>query len=384
VVRVDVKGWFTTYKNLKCGERAKYHYHRATGARLHGKPGSPEFIAAYAAAEKLIRDRLAGTFNGLVRSYTLSVEFEERLAASTQTEYRRLLASAESEFGNMPLAALDDPRVRKDFLDWREKVARVSGEREADNRLSAISAMLTWAVDRGQVAANYLRGFKRLYHADRSEIIWLPEHISVFMKVAPIEMQRALILGLHTGQREGDLLRLVWSAYDGAWIRLRQGKMRRGGKPGPLIEIPCTAALRHMLDGMERVSPLILTTKTGHSLKKRYFARLWDKAMRKAGLHSVLLPGSDNPVELHFHDLRGTAVTLLSEAGCTPQQIATITGHSLKTVDRILERYLARTRGLAEQAIFNFENSPRTKFANQLQTVAGAEPTRKGNSNARQ
>jgi transposase len=50
-------------------------------------------------------------------------------------------------------------------------------------------------------------------------------------------------------------------------------------------------------------------------------------------------------------------VTLLSEAGCTPQQIATITGHSLKTVYRILKRYLARTRGLAEQAIFNFENT---------------------------
>jgi integrase len=132
-----------------------------------------------------------------------------------------------------------------------------------------------------------------------------------------------------------------------------------------------------MLDGMERVSPLILTTKRGQSLKKRYFARLWDDAMRKAGLQSVLLPGSDDPVELHFHDLRGTAVTLLSEAGCTPQQIATITGHSLKTVHRILERYLARTRGLAEQAIFNFENSPRTKFANQLQTIAGARPTRK-------
>ena len=81
----------------------------------------------------------------------------------------------------MPLAALDDPRVRKDFLDWREKVARASGEREADNRISAVSGMLTWAVDRGQVTANYLRGFKRLYHADRSEIIWLPEHIAVFM-----------------------------------------------------------------------------------------------------------------------------------------------------------------------------------------------------------
>ena len=107
-----------------------------------------------------------------------------------------MLTAAEAEFGNMPLAALDDPRVRKDFLDWREKVARLSGEREADNRLSAVSAMLTWAVDRGQATANYLRGFKRLYHADRSEIIWLPEHIAAFMKVASIEMQRALIIAL--------------------------------------------------------------------------------------------------------------------------------------------------------------------------------------------
>ena len=90
--------------------------------------------------------------------------------------------------------------------------------------------------------ANYLRGFRRLYHADRSEIIWLPEHIASFMKVAPIEMQRALILALHTGQREGDLLRLPWSGYDGGkdqvcgrarrgvavgWVRLSKSPARR-------------------------------------------------------------------------------------------------------------------------------------------------------------
>ena len=34
---------------------------------------------------------------------------------------------------------------------------------------------------------------------------------------------------------------------------------------------------------------------------------------------------------LHFHDLRGTTVTLLSESGSTPQQIATITGHTIGT-----------------------------------------------------
>jgi integrase len=373
VVRVRLDGINTVRKRLATGEVKTYYYHRATGLRLEGKPGSAEFIARYGAVEKAMRDRHAGgCLNALIRGYTLSIEFQQKLAASTQVEYRRMLTAAEAEFGNMPIAALDDPRVRKDFLDWREKVARKSGDREADNRLSAISAMLTWAADRGRVAANHLRGFKRLYHADRSEIIWLPEHIAAFMKTAPLEMQRALIIGLHTGQREGDLLRLTWSSYDGGWIKLRQGKARRAGVQGPLVEIPCTAALRRMLDAMERASPLILTTKTGQSFKKRYFARLWDEAMKAAGLQQVQLPGMAAPVDLHFHDLRGTAVTLLSEAGCTPQQVATITGHSLKTVHRILERYLARTRGLAEQAIFNFENSPRTKFANQLQTSAAA------------
>ena len=233
MVRARIKGVFCTYKIVR-GERRAYWYHRATGHRLRGKPGSPEFIRDLAAAEALGLARHAGAFNGLVRDYTLSVEFTEKLATSTQIEYRRMLTAAESEFGDMPLVALEDARVRKDFLDWREKVARSSGEREADNRMSAVSAMLSWAVDRGRVTANYLRGFKRLYHVDRSEIVWLPEHIALFMKVAPIEMQRALLLGLHTGQREGDILRMPWSAYDGATIKLRQGKARRGKTLGRL------------------------------------------------------------------------------------------------------------------------------------------------------
>jgi hypothetical protein len=181
-VRVRLEGINTVRKRLGDGTVKTYYYHRATGLRLVGLPGSPEFIASYGDAEKAMRDRHAGsTLNALIRAYTLSIEFQQRLAPSTQTEYRRMLTAAEAEFGDMPIAALDDPRVRKDFLDWREKVARKSGEREADNRLSAISAMLTWATDRGQVVANHLRGFRRLYHVDRSEIIWLPEHIAAFI-----------------------------------------------------------------------------------------------------------------------------------------------------------------------------------------------------------
>ena len=238
MVHANFKGVFATYKNLKSGRKC-YWYHRATGRRLRGEPGSPEFVTSYAAAEQSIPDRLVrpGTFNALIREYTLSEDFRSNLAPSTQREYRRMLTKAEKNFAEMPMAALDGRRVRRDFLDWRDTIAKQSGPREADHCLSAISALLTWAEDRGLLSANHLRNFKHLYHGSRSEIIWLPEHIEAFMKVAPIELQRALILALHTGQRLGDLFQLPWSAYDGGTIRLRQGKSRRGQRLGRLIEI---------------------------------------------------------------------------------------------------------------------------------------------------
>src|SRR5262245_29954513 len=139
-------------------------------------------------------------------------------------------------FGDMPIGALNDPAVRKVFTGYGRKVAETSGAREADMRLAVISAMLTWAVENHDgVTINHLKGFRHRYHADRSEMIWTSEHVAAFMVVAPIEMQRAMILALHSGQRQGDLLRLCWSQYDGVFIRLRQGKSRRKGVAGPLI-----------------------------------------------------------------------------------------------------------------------------------------------------
>ena len=47
------------------------------------------------------------------------------------------------------------------------------------------------------------------------------------LAVASKEMEIAIVLALWTGQRQGDLLRLPWSAYDGKHIRLRQSKTGR-------------------------------------------------------------------------------------------------------------------------------------------------------------
>jgi integrase len=151
--------------------------------------------------------------------------------------------------------------------------------------------------------------------------------------------------------RSRGLLRLTWAAYDGKAITLRQSKSRRHGKVGRLVVIPCTKALRRMLAKIDsrksggtnvlpRAAAQILTMASGKPWNQYTFVHRWREASKAAGI-----------VGLHFHDLRGTAVTMLAMAGCTTPEIAAITGHSLAHVQSILDKYLSRTRELAEAAI---------------------------------
>jgi integrase len=60
--------------------------------------------------------------------------------------------------------------------------------------------------------------------------------------------------------------------------------------------------------------------------------------------------------DLHFHDLRGTAVTRLALSGCTTAEIAAIIGHSPRDVEAILEaHYLGGRVELAEQAMMKLD-----------------------------
>ena len=152
-------------------------------------------------------------------------------------------------------------------------------------------------------------------------------------------MRLPLLLGLWTGQRQGDLLRLPWSAYDGTHIRLRQSK------GGVRVIIPVGAPLRRELDGVTKRSPIIMTTLDGNPWTPDGFRASWRKACKRAGIVGVT-----------FNDLRGTAVTRLALAGCTEAEIATITGHSLRDVRSILDaHYLHRDPALAESAIRKLE-----------------------------
>jgi hypothetical protein len=202
-MRIRLKGINTVRRLHSDGSVVIHRYHRATGIPLRGKPNTPEFIESYAAAERCMRERNRGTLADLIRRFEGCTEFTD-MADSTRLEYKRKFRRIDREWGTCPISALTDKEFRKDVLTWRDKIATRT-RREADNLVSAIARVLQFGVDRGEIESNVLTNVRRVHHSDRAEKIWLPEHIAAFLKVASVQMCYAMMLGLHTGQRQGDI-----------------------------------------------------------------------------------------------------------------------------------------------------------------------------------
>ena len=166
-------------------------------------------------------------------------------------------------------------------------------------------------------------------------------------------------LAIHTGQRYGDLIRLRWSDYDGAHIRLKQRKT------GTRVAVKATAALKAMLKSTPKCCPFILARANGRpwhtASNDKGLGKAWRERMKAAGLYHA-----DMKEQLHLADMRGTPVALLPRPGCTVPEIVSITGHALKARIGFLEKYLARTKAISDAAIVKFETAEACNFANRL------------------
>ncbi|QUS39048.1 integrase [Tardiphaga alba] len=338
-------GLATSSKILADGTKQKYFYAWRGGPLLKaadGTPlqmGDPQFIVAYAKAHADRKKPEPGTLFSLIAMFKASSEFT-RLAERTRKDYMKYLRIIEDEFSSMPIAAVEDRRARGKFKAWRDTFA--DNPRKADYCWTLLARVLSVAKDRGMIAVNVCERGGRLYSSDRAEIIWQNEHIEAFRAVASKELQFALLLALWTGQRQGDIVKLSWTQYDGNCIRLRQGKRKKH------VVIPVAGPLKEAMDARRPEKPegTILRNTFGASWTEDGFRTSWGKAFDKAHLADF---------DLHFHDLRGTAITRLAIAGCTVPQIAAITGHSMKDVERILQaNYLGGQVQLADQAMASY------------------------------
>ncbi|WP_411196529.1 tyrosine-type recombinase/integrase [Rhizobium sp.] len=341
-MRAKLKGLMKVKKTLATGKTIYYCYAWRKGPLLKHKdgspiqPGDPLLLRAYTEATK---DRFVDpseTMGKLIAEFKASSEFTEK-SAKTRKAYARYLDIIREEFGDMSFVEIQDKEARGEFKVWRDTMSATP--RAADYAWTTLARVLSVAKDRGRISVNVCERGGRLYEADRAEKIWTEDDVRKMLALHKPDISAALLLALWTGQRQGDLLKAAWTNYDGAALRVRQGKT------GARVAVPIAAAVRTMLEAMPKKAITILTNTRGKPWTSDGFRTSWGKACEKAGITG-----------LTFHDLRGTAVTRLALSGCSTAQIASITGHSLKDVESILDaHYLGGKIELAEQAILKLE-----------------------------
>ena len=209
-MRVHLKGINKAMVRLANGERVVYYYAWRGGPRLIGEPGSPEFLLSYNTAIQSRREPDRATFHSIIVGYKASQDFLG-LSVRSQSDYLKQIKKIETAFADLPIAALEDARVTREFLEWRDRMAK--SPRQADYAWTILMRLCSWARARGLTLYRPPERVERLYHADRSEKIWEETHLASFLAVASEPLQRACVLALETGQRQGDLLALPWSAH---------------------------------------------------------------------------------------------------------------------------------------------------------------------------
>lgn len=256
----------------------------------------------------------------MIEQYIASDKFTKR-APNTQRVYRPLLDRVKEICGQGLIGDLRERHVRQ----VRKQFTTASA---ADNVVMLIRMLWAFAKDEldMELGANPAAEVKNLHHQSWSHEPWPQTVIDEFMPRARPNAKFALMLLLHTGQRVSDVAAMRWEQYDGRWLRVRQIKT------GRFLQIPCSASLKEMLNGLERKSDFVLTTPRGSGYRANSLGK-----MVRTGDYTA-------------HGLRANAAVILAEAGCTLHMISSVTGHtSMREVLRYTKG--AEQKKMALQAV---------------------------------
>lgn len=334
------------YLQIVTSKGRAYGYYRRGNlrARIKGNPGSAEFLAAYQSvhAQAEADDAtppdglftIKGSLRALWLAYRASPEWRQ-IKPITQDGYARLIEPLLTKYGDGLIVDLKPAWIIRRMDEMTPA--------RANHFLSVIRLLLNWSIPRGWITHNPATAIKRRKYKVESHRVWTIEEIAAMTskKSGPIALP--IMIALYTGQRLGDVLKLPWSAYDGSSITIAAQ-----GKTGARVVVPCLPELQSALNDADRRAVVICTRRDGHAWKERHFKSIFMKTRQRLGL----------PDDLHFHGLRHSAASRMAEAGCSPHEIAAITGHkSLSMVSRYTQQ--ASQDSLAKAAITRLKNNPR-------------------------
>ena len=306
--------------------------------------GSPAFFQRYEQARAgILTGKVSpeGTLGALINAYFKSPQFQN-MRPTTQASRSGILIKLMKEHGAKS-AQMTAAAVRA----GRDK--RASTPAAANNRVKAISALYSWAVDNGYAEFNPARDIKK-FKSGEGYHTWTREQIDQYRAHWPLgtKARLAFELAYGTAQRRGDIAKLGPQHIAGNKIRLVQEKT------GKRLTLPITAELASALKQTPPASPLsLLGYKTAGTLGNAF-----QKWRNEAGLPKICA----------LHGLRKARATHLAEDGKTVKEIAAITGHTtlgeIERYTRDADQAALAERALGEQSIPPFEPTSSSGIVN--------------------
>ena len=317
----------TPKRNTRTGRLEWWFRRGSTWKLLPGDPGTDPKAA------KLYWQRRTGkalapkaqTIAEVIRSYRLTPKFIA-LKASTHRVYEYRLRYIEDSSGKVLATRIS----RADVIAARD--ANAHRPSAANQMLAVLSALMEHAIDLGWRIDNPAHGVEPLPGGPGHQP-WSKGEIARFRATAtgPVRTDWELCLG--TGQRIGDVLRMRWDDIEGGEIYVVQEKT------GAELWIPFTPDLAAHLGTLPRGARTpIVAQPDGSPVRYDTLRRRFKAAREAADCHHCTL-----------HGLRKNATIELIEAGCSEDEIMSITGHQSPAQMRLYGKG-ARQRKLARQA----------------------------------
>lgn len=314
-----------------------YHYAWRGGPRLKAEPGSDAFLAELAAAKAARAQAKTETIDALCGTFRAHREWT-KLSDKTRKNWSPWLDRIQAKFGKAAVKDFDKPEAVRHIRKWRDNWQDTPAT--ADRALEVMSRLLSFAGEEGMITTNACTRIKRLYSANRAELIWTGDDLAELERRASPEVFRAARLAALTGLRQADVLRLSWANVKANSIEMRTGKSRFR----KLTLIPLYGELRAYLASLPKFDGVTTVLTNSHGLPwKTGFGASWNAVVRADPKKKR------ERIALHFHDLRGTAVTAFWRAGFSEREIAEIMTWSEKDVAALINRYVKRDELLRDR-----------------------------------
>ena len=322
------------------------HYYLGRGAgavAIEGEFGSNEFFENLEAARKGERQK-TGTFRDIIQAFRAD---GLPRSPSTQRDYKRHLKRIEGAFGTSSMKSIEGKPARAEFLKFRNKVAELHGDYEADANWATLKRMLNWAIldSEFDISINRAARGGHLHEPNsRADVVWTPDDVRLFDGATQlIEHRWAVRWLIMGGMRRESAVICPWTAYRNRTIEWKPKKTRRYGTWAqiPVYRLPYLEAF---LDSLPRRATTIITSSVRigrqDDLRRPYTADGFSSSIDAVRARAGLTGDPENGIpSKRINDLRGTAVTQVIKLGWRVDEIAKMFGWRRKSAEKMCDIY---------------------------------------------